>query len=63
MGKETKEGHTATPSENSNNQTKTGTERSSRGGRHRNATGMKKNSGISNTFNVSVAEVDSVLGT
>ena len=36
-------GHTPTPSENNNNQTRTGTERASRGVRHRNVTRKKKN--------------------
>ena len=56
-------GHAPTPSENSNNQTRTGTERDIRGGRHRNDTRKKTKSGIPNTFRVSMPEVGTVLGT
>ena len=38
FGKETQVVHTPTPSENTNNQTRNGTERASREGRHRNST-------------------------
>ena len=63
MGEETQAGHTLTPSEKTNNQNRTGTERASRGVRHRNATIKKTKSGLSNTFKVSVPEVDAVLRT
>ena len=63
MGEETQSGRTSTPSETSNNNTKTGTERSSTVGSQINNTRKKMKSGILNTFKVSVSEVDSVLGT
>ena len=63
MGKRTQAGHTPTPSENSNNQTRTGTERVSRGVSHINSTRKKKNPGIPNTFKGSVTEFGAVLGT
>ena len=50
IGEEIQAGHTHTPSENINNQTRTGKEITSRGGRHRNVTGKKTRSGIPNTF-------------
>ena len=62
MDEETQAGQTTTPSENINNQTRTGTQRSSRGDRHRNAT-RKKKSGIPNTFKGSVPEVGAVIRT
>ena len=52
-----------TSSENTNNQTRTGTERASRGDRHRNATKKKTNSVIPNTFKGRVPEVGAVIGT
>ena len=42
MGKEKQVGHTPTPSENTNNQTSTGTERDSRGDRNRKITRKKQ---------------------
>ena len=63
MGEEIQVGHTPTPSENTKNHTRTGIERAIRGGRHRNITRKKENSGILNTFKESVPEVGTVLGT
>ena len=61
MGEKTQTGHTPTISEKSNNHTESGTERSSRGGRHRNTTRKKTKAGIPNTFKGSVPEVGAVL--
>ena len=62
MVEEKQGGHTPAPSDITNNKTRTGTERDSRGGRHRNVT-RKKKSGIMNTFKGSVPEVGAVIGT
>ena len=63
MREETQAGNTPTHSGNTNNQTRTGTERASRGGRNRNVTRKKNKSGLHNTFKGSVLEVGAVLGT
>ena len=63
MGKKTQVGHTPTPSENTYNKTITRIERSSSGGRHRNVTRRKINSGVPKIFKGSLPEVGAMLGT
>ena len=62
MDEETQAVHTPTPSDKTNNHTRNGSERASRGGTHRNAT-RKKKSEILNTFKGSMLEVGAVIGT
>ena len=63
MGEETQAGHTPTPSENINNQTRAGSDRATRGGKTQKLHKKRKKSGIPNTFKGSVTEVGTVIGT
>ena len=63
MREETQVGHMPTPSKNSNNQTKTNTERAIRRVSHKNTNRNKTKKGILNTLKGSVPEVGEVLRT